>query len=572
LAIVWLWGLGKVAGAGTPPVRTGIVGVEGGAGASAAGAMELVRRLASEALAGRGVDSAGLDSAAALLEREMRGMGLVPMGSQGFRQPFEVAIGVVPSPESRLRIGGVDAAWRPVGQGWVPEGASADGKLEDQGLFLWPGSLPEEPHGLQGRAVLVLEGGATADTTRIPPWQLNPWGYLTEQAHRAAAAGARALLLATLGGEDTTLTLPDTQRGYVTAPIPILRLAPSVARRILEAAGKDPRSPGALENVALDLDLSLERRRRVLHNLLGAVPGNGEWVLLGAHYDGLGRPEGVVHPGADDNASGVAAVLEVARRLERRPGGRGVLVVLFSGEEIGLAGSRHLADRLPVPRESLAVVVNVDMVGRLGEGKLIVMGGASGEGLDSLVQAVARQQDPPLPVALGGDPGTPSDQAPFYAAGIPVLHVMTPPHGDYHRPTDTWEKLDPQGLARVIGFLGSLVERLREPPRPAYHRVASALTSRGAGRGFRASLGTIPDFTYEGGDGVRLSGVKPGSPAERAGLREGDLLVGMDGTPIRSLRDFVGVLRRHEPGDQVEVVVLRDGTEVRVKVTLVERK
>ncbi|MBD3336327.1 MAG: M20/M25/M40 family metallo-hydrolase [Candidatus Eisenbacteria bacterium] len=602
-----------------------------------------IRYLSSPALRGRGVDSPGLDMAAGYIRREMERHGLVPGLSGGYFQTFQVAVDVSVEDGAAfvLRRDG-DRRRLELGEAWTPEGVSRDGAEEGLAIVVWPAPIPvppgEGPAGGAGHpggsghpaesgqpgaadhpsgsghpgggvhggssghpggvpgphAALVIErlpGGD--DGSQTPPWVLNPWGFLAEQAHRAAAHGAQALLVSAdpwENGADSELELPRRDQGYVTAALPVLRINPVVTKELLREAGisspGEVHAPGRpLPEVRCDLDVSLSRRERTLRNVVGRREGGDEWILVGAHYDGLGlkteeagEREGeassgdpVYYPGADDNASGIALLLELARRTQDEEGrGRGIIFAAFAGEEIGLAGSRHMARAAPVPLDEVAAMVNVDMVGRLGSGDLLVMGVGSGEDLGALVEECAGEFAP-LSVKTNRDPGSPSDQAPFYAAGVPVVHIMTQPHADYHRTTDTWEKIDLDGLEEVTDFTGVLVDSLRRAARPQFQRVASGMRTARPGRGYGVYLGTVPDFAYERSDGVRLSGVNPGSPAEAAGLQEGDLLQVVGDRSIASLRDYAEVLRAHEPGEEVEIVFVRDGARQSVTAVFQER-
>jgi hypothetical protein len=252
--------------------------------------------------------------------------------------------------------------------------------------------------------------------------------------------------------------------------IPVIRLSSSWTRELLEAAGLSggPSDAGsAVGGLRLDLRLTMERERRTLRNVVGSVPGHDGWILVSSHYDGLGRKQGLWqgagahHPGANDNASGVAVLLELARRLASRDArrGPGILFAATAGEEMGLAGSRSLSANPPVPLEEIAAVVNVEAVGRLHDGALYCFGAGNAGGLGRLVDA-AGDADPGLRIVATDDPGIPSDHSPFSESGTPALHVTTLPREDDRRLTDTWDKLDGNGLARVAGFLEALVDSL----------------------------------------------------------------------------------------------------------------
>ncbi|HSH68310.1 MAG TPA: M20/M25/M40 family metallo-hydrolase [Deferrisomatales bacterium] len=313
-----------------------------------------------------------------------------------------------------------------------------------------------------------------------------------------------------------------------------------------------------------------------LCNVLGVLPGtNPQWqgqsVVLGAHYDhlGLGWPDargdnrGRVHPGADDNASGVAVLLELARVLG--PGWqpeRPVVFAAFAGEEAGRLGSRHYVEA-PGPRPAGETIgmVNLDTVGRLGDGKLLALGTGTAREWVHIFRGAGFVTGVPIETVADDVGG--SDQVSFVAAGVPAVQLFTGPHGDYHRPGDTAEKVDLAGLARVAEVTREVVEYLAGRPEALTSSLAGVAPAvpRDSGGGRRASLGAVPDFAFAG-PGVRLDGVVPGSPAAEAGLQAGDVLLAAGGQELGRLADLSAVLKHVEPG-QTLALRFRRGEEVR---------
>jgi hypothetical protein len=315
---------------------------------------------------------------------------------------------------------------------------------------------------------------------------------------------------------------------------------------------------------------------------VGVLPGRGtlanQAVVVGAHYDHLGlggatslEPDsvGVVHNGADDNASGVAAVIEVARLLasEEAPDRRAVVFVAFTGEETGLLGSDYYVKNPLHPTDSMYAMINFDMVGRLEENNLIAIGTGSAAELPMLLDSLNAEAQ--FDLAKQEDPWGRSDHSSFYGASMPVVHLFTDTHEDYHRPSDDWEKIDTVGMVRIseyaadlAGVLATRTEELTfvDVPRPA--------AMGGMGNG--ASLGSIPDMSGSPG-GVRLNGVRAGSPADAAGLQAGDILVQLGEFEVEDLYDMTAALRAHSPGDRVTIVLMRDGERIETTATLGRR-
>ena len=337
-----------------------------------------------------------------------------------------------------------------------------------------------------------------------------------------------------------------------------------VARSVaLAHAGQDPELP----------------TRNVVALLPGSDPElRDEYVVIGAHLDHLGRSSGnsldpqagtSIRNGADDNASGSAVVMELARVLEADPPRRSVLFLHFSGEELGLLGSQFFVENSPVPIENIVAMINFDMVGRLRADKLIVYGVSTAAEMQSILDGA--NAAPALDVHAVGDGFGPSDHSSFYAKGIPVLHLFTDLHGDYHRATDDVERINVQGMARVTSYAHRVARAIADRPtrltaiRTA-PRVASAPRS-----GSGAWFGSIPDMATSDTTGVRLTGVTPGSPADKAGVKAGDVIVEFGGKAVGDLYDYTDALQAYEPGDTVQVVLRRDGQPVTLTAILGRR-
>jgi acetylornithine deacetylase/succinyl-diaminopimelate desuccinylase-like protein len=316
-------------------------------------------------------------------------------------------------------------------------------------------------------------------------------------------------------------------------------------------------------------------------NVIGLLPGHdptlrNETVIVGAHYDHLGLggfgsldPDsaGRVHNGADDNASGAAMLIHIAARLAQSPPARTVLFIAFSGEELGLLGSAHYVKQPVYPLSATLAMINLDMVGRLRNGRLIVYGSRTAKEFPALLDSLNWHAG--FDLKAQGDGYGPSDQSSFYAAGRPVLHVFTDLHDDYHRTTDDWQKIDPEGFRRVSNFTTGLVTALanRSSRLTPVDAAPPAHSTAGAGPAYGTYLGTIPDMTDNPG-GVRLLGVRAGSPAEKAGLRGDDIITRIGELDIPDLQAMTNALRSHEPGDTVSIVIRRGNQVTTVRATL----
>jgi len=562
--------------------------------------LDHVKTLAAPEMQGRASGTAGAERAASYVAGEMQRLGLKPGGDNGtWRQSFTVPTGVRLGDVNTLALRAPAPPALVLGRDFAPLAVSAEGRQEADVVFVGHGiTAPDlgwdDYAGLdvRDRIVLVLEREPRRSDPAGPFRRPDAYHY-TERSHKIINArehGARAVLLV---GTDALPTL--TGRAQSAAVLAVA-ITPAVADALLAPAntsvtaaaaaidaGPAPRS-FAIPGARVAVQVSLVRTRGQTANVVGVLPGRDprlreEAIVIGAHYDHLGlggegslAPDaiGTIHPGADDNASGVAAVLGLARAFTDAGGApRSLVFVAFAGEELGLLGSAHYVAHPAHPLARTVLMLNLDMVGRLRDRTLYVGGVDSGEGLRALVQAEAAG----LTLSLRGDPFGPSDHASFYAAGRPVIFLFTGAHADYHRPGDTADRIDAAGLAAVTAFAARVVDAVAGAAAPpAYARVVAPPGSTGRAGGYGPFFGVVPEFGESERPGVRVGGVRAGSPAERAGVRQGDVIVAFGGLTVRTLEDFTFALRARRPGDRVEVVVQREGGEQRVEAVLEERR
>jgi hypothetical protein len=309
-----------------------------------------------------------------------------------------------------------------------------------------------------------------------------------------------------------------------------------------------------------------------------------EYIVIGAHFDHLGRspmfamdPEAgdAIRNGADDNASGTAAVLDLARLLKANPPRRSVIFVNFSAEELGVLGSSWFVNHPPVPIERMVAMLNFDMVGRLRNDKLIVYGTSTATELKAIVDsanAAPAGGTAMFRISGGGDGYGPSDQSSFYAKDIPVLHFFTDLHEDYHRATDDADKINAGGEARVVDLALRVARVIADrPARLTFVHIAAPVRTAVSEEGKQTYLGTVPDMGASETKGLLLTGVRAGSPADLGGLKAGDVIVELGGAAVKDLYSYSDALYAHKPGDIVKIVVLRGGQRRELSVTLGRR-
>jgi Zn-dependent M28 family amino/carboxypeptidase len=591
--------------------------------ANVAALTSTVKRLADPRWEGRGVGTAGIDSAATWLAGRMQELGLRPGGSDGYFQAMEVTTGVAVGEPCAVEVG---ATRHGCGADFQPLGFSTNGTVRAPVVFAGygitaPGYDYDDYAGLDVRDKLVLvmtnEPGEMDSTSRFDGSVNTPHAELRTKAINAREHGALGMLVVegplVHAGEPLRAPRGDGA-GYMTSGLIAARISQptadallrstglslAAAQRVIDAHGRPHSLP--LRD-SLTVTVTLRRTKAEIRNVVGWIPGTDttRTLVVGAHFDhlGLGGESSLSpdarepHVGADDNASGVAALLEVAGRAVHKRSHRvetsvviadpvidrsrylwpthNLVFCAFTGEEMGLVGSSHFVDDPTRPLESVEAMLNMDMVGRLRDNRLLVMGAGTAAEFPSLlanVNATVGKFD----LKTSSDGYGPSDHSSFYKRKVPVLMLFTGAHADYHRPSDTWDKVDFAGLARVSDFADAVIESLDARPRITYVQAKgdSTMGRIAGGAGYGAYLGTIPDYLQTEG-GVKLSGVRAGGPGEQAGLRQGDVIVKFDGVHVDNIYDYTFALRSRKPGQSVRITVTRDGSEVDLVAVLGRR-
>jgi hypothetical protein len=567
-----------------------------------------VKQLASDELEGRATGSPGGEKAAAYMEAQLRAAGLEPR-----RQEFEFLAGIALGSKTALHLDlrgeGRDAVAK---EDFTPVGFSANGAASGDVVFCGYGiTAPEASYDdyatvdVKGKIALVLDRvphGKDPHDSRLAADAVVRFGQVRYKAMNAREHGAAAMLVVSAersGGKDQDPSLLPLSGSVMQgdAGLLVADVRRSLAGEILARTGRSldtvqglidaalaPHSL-ALPGIAARLEVELIRERRKAANVIAIRPGSdpdpavaSQAIVIGAHFDHLGHGEvggsladkadaKETHHGADDNASGSADLLELARALPKTR--RTIVFAGFSGEEMGLLGSAHYVKEPLVPLEKTVAMVNMDMVGRLGKKKLTVGGMGTAAEWRALVPAAAERAR--IEFAGQDDGYGPSDHSSFYGKGVPVLFLFTGAHADYHKPSDTWDKIDYPGAARVATFARELVLAIDALDGAPVVQKAAGNPHGGdlePGRGPQVYFGSIPDYSETDTPGVRLTGVRDGSPADKAGVKGGDVIVRFDGHEIRNVHDYTYALFAKKPGDVVEVVVKRGSEELKLTATL----
>lgn len=568
-----------------------------------------VETLAQPDLEGRLAGSPGERQAAEYLANELAALGLVPLpGVDGFLQPFEFTAGVrdagstiaIRNPAGDLVVD------RAAGEGVQALSFSDDGEVEGELVFAGYGlEIPERegfPYDsffgldLEGKIAVVLRY-FPEDTEQGTRAILSRYAGLRYKALHARERGAVGMIVVTgprspNAGALVPMTF-DTAiagSGLVAASLDGTAAAAIFAggdrslEEIQEALDTaNPHETGfAMPGMRARLTVSVERERRQGTNVVGYLAanaedaGHGPILLLGAHFDHLGRgghgnslagkeEAGLVHPGADDNASGTAALLGVARDLGKIVRRQSVAFAFWSGEELGLLGSAHFVREPIIPHAFMSAYINLDMVGRSRDNRLVVQAVGSSDGWSSLLE----RANVPVGFDLGlqQDPYLPTDSSSFNGVGIPNLNLFTGSHEDYHRPGDSADKINYEDLERVVQFTTLLVRRLDALEKPLEFSKVAQTTEAGPARdAVRAFTGTIPDYATEV-EGLLLGGVMEGGPADEGGLRKGDIIVRFGSQEIANIYDYTYALEAVKIDVPLEVVFVRDGETLSTTIT-----
>lgn len=586
----------------------------------------IIKFLASPEMKGRATGSPELEKAAAYIRDQFRSMNLKPLSGDSYYQDFDVTTSARLGANNEINYT-TDAAHQ---QGhaqvlqplyfqkdFVPLNLSSSGRASGSVVFAGFGiTAPEYNYDdyagidAKGKIVIVMrhEPQEFDEKSVFEGKVYTAHAQIFSKAVNAKIHGARAVLfvndVGAHSGDGDDLEKFGSTAGPDNAGIEFVQVKANVVNQWLALSGKNlqsietdidkdlqPESFALPATLRVDVDVDVARDIKRVHNVGAYLPGEtNEYIVIGAHYDHLGLGEqfsmapslvGTVHPGADDNASGTAGVIELARWFSSEPKKhqRGILFLTFAGEELGLLGSSYYVNHPVLPLQDDVAMINMDMIGRIRDRKIYVGGVGTGTTFADLLKQLVPKHDFEADITERGGYGS-SDHTSFTTKQIPVLFFFSGLHADYHKPSDTWDKIDAPDAVRVLDLVADVTDHLIDgSPRPQFVRVAETQApqevatphaSKVSG-GYGPDFGSIPDFT-ELPNGVRFADIRPGSPAAKAGLKAGDILTEFDGKPIQNLYDFTYALRASHPGQEVLVKVLRGNQTIEAKVLLTERK
>jgi hypothetical protein len=573
-----------------------------------------IKALTASAMEGRGDDTKGIALAADFLEQRYKSLGLEPAGTHGYFQPFDLVTGTKIAGKNSVddQIGPAKRKLK-LNDDFVPLSFSSTGEAAAPLVFAGYGASADEfsydDYGgidVKDKIVVLLRNEPPAFATKSGNPGPTRYATLITKAINARNHGAKAVILVNgkvgSGQQDELIRFGSTS-GPGNSGILMVQVKNSVAEEWFANAGKSleavqneidsamkPESFVFPDKVHVTMEVNIETTHATVNDVLAYLPGKSdEYLIIGAHYDHLGYGHydslapsqiGTIHPGADDNASGTAGLLQLAQMFAPLKGQlpRGILFASFAGEELGLLGSAEWVKEPTKPLDKAIAMLNMDMIGRIRDDKVYI--GDIGTGSTFAAELMAAEKGFPFHVESSDGGNASSDQTSFAAKKIPVLFFFSGLHSDYHKPSDTWDKINAPDAATLVDMIGKLSLDLDTAAgRPSFVAVAEeqnphegVASGVGGGGGYGPYFGSIPDFGQSEKKGVRFSDVEPNSPAAKAGLKGGDVLVKFGDKEILNLYDFTDALRGSKVGDVVEVIVLRDGQPLKASVKLEQRR
>ncbi|MFA5403864.1 MAG: M28 family peptidase [Ignavibacteria bacterium] len=558
-----------------------------------------IKYLASDKLEGRYPGTIGGNLAMDYISKEFKTYGLTPFGDSSYIQPVEMITDLRLGNGNKLElIKEGESINYEVEKDWIPLSFTSNGNMNGELVFIGYGiTAPDLNYDdykgidVTGKIVVIITNSPTSTSTNNTFFQYESLYKKISKARDNKAAG---IIVVTDKYTEDILPKLIYSLASRSSGIPIVKLRREYIENIFSDLRKDfekiqekindKHNPESfvLSGWSVKANINVEQVKAKTGNVLGYIEGNdpilkNEVIVIGAHYDHLGWGgenslyEGKnkkIHYGADDNASGTTGVLEVAQKLSSNKEllKRSILLICFTGEEEGLIGSSYFTNSSIFSKLNIVTMINMDMIGRMEDNKLIINGTGTSSTWVKELDEINNNYN--FTMSYIPDGFGPSDQSSFYSKNIPVLFFFTGLHPDYHKPSDTYDRINSEGEEKVTKFVYDLSLNIDTAvKKPDFTKVVESTEKRRETGPVKVYVGTIPDFSSNE-EGYKISGVKEGSPADKGGMKAGDLMIKFGGKEIKNIYDYTAALGEHKPGEEVEVLVKRNNDTLTVKVIL----
>jgi len=563
--------------------------------------LEHIKYLSSDKLEGRFPGSEGSKKAIKYISKNWEAQGVLPAGTKKYEQPFSYISKVSLGNRNILRVRNSKSRYK-IKKDFIPIGWSGNGNIDDKVVFVGYGfdiddSLSWNDYinvNVKNKWVLMFLNGPDGNSPH------SPYGYHKKLYNKVIAARDRGvggiLFMEREEKENNKLKPLVYRQSASSAGLPIIQITHAVANNIINDKDKtvtDLRSKidQELASFSFELDrkvsarVNLKFEKETATNVIGFIEGsdpilNKEYIIVGAHYDHLGygghmsgslNPDSMqIHNGADDNASGIAGILELSHKLmmNKKLLGRSIIAICFDAEEKGLLGSKFYTQTPTKDLEQTAIMINMDMIGRLNEKPITVGGVGSAKTLSETIEVVQKNHTLKIDKNISGMDFGRSDHASFYREDIPVLFFFTGAHQDYHKPSDDWDKIDYQGEKEVLNFVYDLIVQLStNKEKPIFTEIAND-NSDNQSPSFNVTLGVIPSYGSQK-IGMEIDGIsRKNGPADKAGIKKGDIIIEINNKKIRNIYDYMARLAELNSGDKIIVKIIRNKIEMELILDL----
>jgi len=560
---------------------------------------EHIKYLASDKLEGRYPGSTGGTLAMDYLSKEFQTYGLTPFGDSSYIQPFDMTTDLKLGDENSLVISMKDKSTQyKTEKDWIPLSYSASGKMSGYLVFAGYGiTAPDLNYDdykgmlVEGKIVVIMTNSPTSNSKDN---KFSSYESIYKKIIRARDNKAAGVIVISDPTSDDNMPKLVYSLASKSSGIPVIKVKREYFEKIFkdlkfdlkkvqENINKNLKPESfALTNYTANATVSLEQVKARTGNILGYIEGSdpvlkNEVIVIGGHYDHLGwggenslyeGKEKKIHYGADDNASGTTGVLEIAQKFasNKTASKRSILFMCFTGEEEGLIGSAYFTNSKLFGKLNIVSMINMDMIGRMENDKLVINGTGTSSDWVKTLDGINKNYN--FIMSYIPDGFGPSDQSSFYAKNIPVLFFFTGLHTDYHKPADTYDKINTAGEEKVAKYVYDLVyEIANADKKPEFTKVAESNEKKQETGPVKVYVGTIPDFSSNE-EGYKISGVKEGSPAEKGGIIAGDLMIKFGSKEVKNIYDYTAALGEYKPGEEVEIVIKRNNEIITCKVIL----